>query len=133
MARVVHFEIHSTDPESLAPFYTALFGWTFAKWAGPMDYWMIETGPASSVGINGGLVRRHGGAPVGGEPVNAFVCTIDVESAEASLARAVELGGEVALPVMPIPGVGLLCYAKDPNGNIFGMMQSDPSVAAAAG
>ena len=131
MSRVIHFEIHATNPENLVPFYSALFGWTFTKWDGPMDYWMIETGPATALGINGGLVGRRGEAPVGGEPVNAFVCTVSVESAEASLARAFELGGEVAVPVMPIPGVGLLCYAKDPNGNLFGMMQSDHSVAAA--
>jgi hypothetical protein len=28
---------------------------------------------------------------------------------------------------MAIPGVGWLCYYKDTEGNIFGMMQSDPS------
>ena len=27
----------------------------------------------------------------------------------------------------PIPGVGWLAYAKDTEGNIFGMMQNDPS------
>jgi hypothetical protein len=28
---------------------------------------------------------------------------------------------------MPIPGVGWLAYAKDTEGNIFGMMQRDPA------
>ena len=64
-----------------------------------------------------------------GQSVNSFVSTVGVESAEASLARAVELGGAVAVPVMAIPGVGWLGYALDPDGNIFGMMQSDPSAA----
>jgi predicted enzyme related to lactoylglutathione lyase len=27
---------------------------------------------------------------------------------------------------MPIPGIGWLAYAKDTEGNIFGMMQNDP-------
>ena len=45
----------------------------------------------------------------------------------ATLQRAVELGGTVAVPLMPIPGVGWLVYAKDPDGNIFGMMQNDPT------
>lgn len=129
MSRVVHFEIQATDPEALVSFYTALFGWTFQKWAGPMDYWLITTGEADAPGINGGLLRRHGDPPAAMQAVNAFVCTVDVASAESSLARAVELGGEVALPLMPVPGIGWLCYAKDTNGNIFGMLQPDSAAA----
>ncbi len=30
------------------------------------------------------------------------------------------------MPKMPIPNVGWLAYAKDTEGNIFGMMQNDP-------
>jgi predicted enzyme related to lactoylglutathione lyase len=33
----------------------------------------------------------------------------------------------MALPKMPIPGMGWLAYCKDSEGNIFGMMQADPS------
>jgi predicted enzyme related to lactoylglutathione lyase len=129
MSRVVHFEIHATDPEGLVSFYTALFGWSFQKWEGPMDYWLIHTGPAEERGIDGGLMRRHGEAPVEMQAVNAFVCTVGVASAESSLARAQELGGTVALPIMPVPGIGWLCYAQDPNGNIFGMLQPDSAAA----
>ena len=32
---------------------------------------------------------------------------------------------QVALPKMPIPGVGWLAYMKDTEGNVFGMMQAD--------
>jgi predicted enzyme related to lactoylglutathione lyase len=128
MSRVVNFEIHATDPEAMASFYSALFGWTIRKWEGPMDYWMITTGPAEEPGINGGLIRRHAEAPAK-QSVNAFVCTVGVDSAESSLARAVELGAEVALPLMAVPGIGWLCYAKDPDGNVFGMMQADPAAA----
>jgi uncharacterized protein len=129
MSRVVHFEIHATDPEKLVSFYTGLFGWTFQKWDGPMDYWLIGTGPADKPGINGGMIRRHGDAPTPMQAVNAFVCTVSVESAKSALDRAVELGGTMALPIMPVPGIGWLCYAKDPDDNIFGMMQPDPTAA----
>jgi uncharacterized protein len=129
MSRVIHYEIHASNPESLITFYGALFGWTFHKWDGPMDYWLIKSGAPEERGIEGGLVRRHGAAPIEGQAVNSYVSTIGVESATSSLARAVELGGTVALPVMAIPGVGWLGYAKDPDGNIFGMMQSDTSAA----
>jgi uncharacterized protein len=129
MSRVVHFEIHATDPEGLVSFYTAMFGWTFQKWDGPMEYWVITTGAADAPGINGGLMRRRGDPPTATQAVNAFVCTVGVASAESSLARAVELGGEVALPIMPVPGIGWLCYIKDPNGNILGMLQPDSAAA----
>jgi predicted enzyme related to lactoylglutathione lyase len=129
MSRVIHFEIHATNPEALVAFYTGLFGWTIQKWGGPIEYYLISTGPAEKPGINGGLLKRHGDAPAPMQPVTSFVCTVDVESAKASLENAVELGGTVALPVMPVPGIGWLCYAKDPDGNIFGMMQNDPTAA----
>ena len=127
MPRVVHFEIHAEDPERAILFYSGLFGWTFSHWAGPMDYWLITTGPDEQPGINGGLVRRMGA--IDGTAVIAYVCTVDVASVDESLARAVELGGQVALAKMPIPGMGWLAYAKDTEGNIFGMMQTDPSAA----
>jgi predicted enzyme related to lactoylglutathione lyase len=132
MHRVVHFEIHASNPESLIPFYQQLFGWQFDAWGPPGYYWVIRTSPGegtAGAGIDGGLVPRRGPAAAEGQSVNAFVCTIDVESAANSLARAVELGGTVAVPLMPIPDVGWLVYAKDPDGNIFGMMQNDPSAA----
>jgi len=60
MARVVHFEIHAEKPDRAINFYQKSFGWEFQKWDGPMDYWMITTGPEDQPGINGGLVPRRG-------------------------------------------------------------------------
>ena len=126
MPRVVHFEIHATDPDRLVNFYTGLFGWEFQKWDGPHDYWLIRTGPDGQPGINGGLVRRRG--VIDGTAVIAYVCTVDVPSVDEYLGRVTATGGTVALPKMPVPGVGWLAYAKDPEGNIFGMMQMDKTV-----
>ena len=125
MPRVVHFEIHAADPERAVNFYTTLFGWTFQKWEGPMDYWLVTTGPDNQPGINGGLVRRQG--EIDGQAVIAYVCTVDVENLDASVQTALDNGGQIALPKMPIPGVGWLAYCKDTEGNIFGMMQNDPN------
>ena len=125
MSRVVHFEIHAADPERAVNFYQTLFGWTFQKWEGPMDYWLIITGPDDQRGINGGLVRRQG--EIDGQAVIAYVCTVDVENVDASVQSAIDNGGQVALPKMPIPGMGWLAYCKDTEGNIFGVMQNDPN------
>jgi predicted enzyme related to lactoylglutathione lyase len=124
MSRAVHFEIHASDPRAAIEFYSKLFGWTFNKWEGG-DYWMIHTGPDERPGINGGLLPRRGDLPQAMAAVNAFVITVDVDDIDAMIARA----GNIVLPKMPVPGIGWLAYAKDPDGNIFGMMQADITAA----
>ncbi|MGI8918933.1 MAG: VOC family protein [Pyrinomonadaceae bacterium] len=125
MPRVLHFEIHASDPDRCIKFYEKVFGWTFQKWQGPMDYWLVTTGPDSEPGINGGLVRRQG--EIDGQAVIAYVCTIGVGDLDATMATVEANSGKVALPKMPIPGMGWLAYYKDTEGNIFGMMQPDES------
>jgi uncharacterized protein len=127
MPRVVHFEIHAAEPERAIRFYQGLFGWSFQKWGGPTDYWLIETGPSTEPGIGGGLLRRHGPSPGDGQAVNAYVCTVQVEGLDNLLERAITFGGSLALPKMAVPGVGWLAYVKDTEGNILGLMQNDPS------
>ncbi len=126
MARVVHFEIHAADPERAIIFYQNLLGWEFTNWD-PGNYWLIKTGPDDQPGINGGLLPRRG--EIDGQAVIAYVCTVDVDSVDGSVEKALELGGQIALPKMAIPGVGWLAYVKDTEGNIFGMMQNDPAAA----
>ncbi|MEP7272182.1 MAG: VOC family protein [Acidobacteriota bacterium] len=123
--RVTHFEIHAENPERAIGFYEALFGWKFQQW-GDQPYWLVITGSDGECGINGGLLPRRGAAPEEGQAVNAFVCTVEVESVDASLEAALEHGGKLALEKMPIPTVGWLAYVADTEGNLFGIMQPDP-------
>jgi uncharacterized protein len=128
MARVVHFEIHADDLDRASRFYSDLFGWEVSKWDGPVDYRLVTTGPEKAPGINGALMKRM--HPVtGSDGVIAFVCTVDVDDLDKHVARGVELGGTVALPKMPVPGVGWLAYLKDTEGNVLGLMQADPTAA----
>jgi len=129
MSRVVHFEIHAENPERAVQFYSAVFGWSIQKWDGPAEYWLIRTGEPSERGIDGGLLRRRGPAPdpADCQAVNAFVCTVDVPSVDEYVAKATGAGATVALPKMPVPGVGWLAYFKDTEGNIFGALQPDPN------
>ncbi len=41
--------------------------------------------------------------------------------------KIVANGGTIVVPKMPIPGVAWLVYAKDTEGNIFGIHQEDAS------
>lgn len=123
MNRPAHFEFHTGNPERAIAFYGAIFGWKFQKWDGPIDYWVIRTGEGP--GIDGGLVRRHGAAPVEGQAVNAYINTIKVPSCDGAVSAITANGGVIALPKIVLPGMGWLAHGKDPDGNIFGVMQDD--------
>jgi predicted enzyme related to lactoylglutathione lyase len=132
MNRVIHFEIHSADPERAAKFYQDVFGWEIKEWTIPgveipqeNRYWLVTTGPENESGINGGIVVRRGPAPAEDQAVNSFVCTIEVGSVDEYIDKALSAGASLAVPKMPIKGVGWLAYCKDTEGNIFGMMQND--------
>jgi predicted enzyme related to lactoylglutathione lyase len=70
-----------------------------------VEYWLVTTGPDGQPGINGGLLKRRGGPPASGQPVNAFVCTAGVDSLDATLAALAGAGGTMALPTIPVPGL----------------------------
>ncbi len=127
MPRPTHFEIQAEDPARAIKFYGTVLGWSFTKWDGPIPYWMVNTGAEGTPGINGGLHPRSGAKPVPDQAVIAFVCVVDVDSVDQYAVKATQAGGHIVVPKMPIPGIGWLAYAKDPEGNIFGMMQSDPA------
>jgi len=124
MPRVVHFEVHADNPERAIQFYSELFDWQFTKWTGPEDYWLIRTGDPSTPGIDGGLLPRRG--IIDGQAVIAFVCTVDVPDINSTVNLITCLGGTVVVPMTAIPRVGWLAYAKDSEGNIFGVMEADP-------
>ena len=127
MPRPVHFEIHAEDMDRAQRFYETVLGWSFQAW-GDGSYRLIITGPDEAPGINGGMVKRMGTVDrMSPDPVIAFVCTVDVDDVDAYVARALAVDGLVAVPKMPVPGVGWLAYVKDTEGNIFGLMQNDPS------
>lgn len=122
MPRPMHFEIPADNPERAIQFYQDIFGWTFQKWEGPMEYWLITTGDAAEPGIHGGLLRRH-------DPAQTCVNTIGVPNLDETL-RAVEShGGQCVMPRMAVPGVGWLAYCKDLDGHVFGVMQPDTAAA----
>ncbi len=132
MNRIIHFEIQASDPERAVKFYEDVFGWKINEWVIPgvkmkdeNRYWLVMTGPEAEPGINGGLLFRMGPAPIEGQPVNAFVCTIGVASLDEYVDKVIRAGGSIELPKMAVKGVGWLAYYKDTEKNIFGMMQAD--------
>jgi predicted enzyme related to lactoylglutathione lyase len=121
MNRVVHFEIHGSDPDRLGEFYKGVFGWVINKWAGPVDYWLVDTGEGE--GINGAI--KHRAAEVGGESIIAYVCTIEVGDFDEAEAKIIDKGGTLVTGKMAIPGIGWHGYFKDPEGNVFGLIENE--------
>ena len=119
MPRPVHFEFSADDPDKLADYYREVLGWKITKWEGPIDYWLIETGAEGEPGIDGGFAKRDDKTPPG------TVNTIDVPDLDEFMGKATAAGGKIIAPKMAVPGVGWMCYAMDPEGNVFGMMERD--------
>lgn len=114
---VVHFEICAADDELLAGFYRKLFGWELQSVPGG-DYTMIDTRGGS--GINGGIRKSQTGAPW---------CTFYVETddPQATLDRAIALGGTTAMPVTDFGlagsgSAGSRAVLADPDGLLVGLL-----------
>jgi len=118
MNRITHFEIPAEDTKRAAEFYREVFGWEFTSRGGPEEYLVIETGPNSEPGINGGLMKKR-------DPQQPVVCTIDVEDINTAMKRIEHGGGMIVVEKMAIPDVGWLAYFKDTEQNIFGVFQAN--------
>lgn len=117
--RITHFEIPANDPERSINFFREVFGWTFQKF-GNEDYWIAITGDEKTPGINGAIMKKR-------DPNQPIVNTIQVESLETHILKIQAAGGKIVVPKMPVPTVGWLAYFTDPEGNIHGIWQIDPS------
>jgi len=120
MPRVVHFEIPADDAERAVKFYRQVFSWKIDKWGGPADYWLADTGEGEP-GIHGAIALRANLA--------STTNTISVSNFEEFSDKIVKAGGKVVTAKMAIPGIGYMAYCTDTEGNLFGIMQNDPSAA----
>lgn len=120
MARVYHFDLVVRDIERASTFYKAAFDWEIQKWDGPMEYWFAITGASGEPGIDGGI-------SVGEPNMTSGQLTLHVTSLEATVDKVRSAGGKVTRERSPVPGVGWLAEVSDTEGNVFGLMQEDPS------
>lgn len=123
---IVHFEISADDPEALQKFYTSLFDWSVETMP-DMDYRIVSTVetdergmPTQPGGINGGITKRGPG-----QKLQTWLNYVNVDSLDRSLDRAQTLGAKVTTGKSPVPGMGWFAVLTDPQGNVFGMWQTD--------
>lgn len=118
--RTTHFEIYGDDPEKLAAFYARLFGWGMEKVEG-LQYWRIRQNRDDPAKVDGGLTYRPRADPKG------WLQFVDVESIDAALATAEEMGATVVRPKTAVPRTAWVAVLADPAGNMFAMWQPDPT------
>jgi predicted enzyme related to lactoylglutathione lyase len=119
MNRVEHFDLYADDPERAGKFYSDVFGWKLQKWEGPMDYWMVQTGPSDQPGIDGGISKRQDSA-------DRTINTIGISSVDEFTDKITAAGGRILAPKSAIPGVGWFAMCMDTEGNKFGIMEENP-------
>ena len=116
--QIVHIEIPADDTEQARRFWGSLFGWQFESYPGPSEYHMTRIGDQQGAAITNMQPESRG--------TRAY---FDVDEINAGAARVKELGGEADEP-MPVPNMGWFVTCKDPQGNEFGLWQTDPSAQA---
>jgi hypothetical protein len=117
--QIVHIEIPADDTEKGREFWGSLFGWQFEAYPGGQgEYHMTR------------ISETQGGAISNMEPGKTGTrAYFDVDDINAGAARVKELGGDSSDP-MPVPNMGWFVTCKDPQGNEFGLWQTDPSAQA---
>jgi len=123
MNKVVHFEIPYENEERAKQFYQNVFGWQIVKMP-DMDYSMVTTvdsdpqtmRPKTPGAINGGMIRKD---PTGPYPM----IIIDVENADAHVAKVQASGGKIVMPKIPVGEYGYYARVSDPEGNIIGIWE----------
>ena len=113
------FELSSRDPETSLAFHTALFAWgNFCNDMGEMGkYYFLRNGA--------GTVGALCGMPPGAESIPSnWGVYFGVENVDASLARALELGGSLRFGPFDVPGHGRGVVLADPAGAVFSLWQA---------
>jgi predicted enzyme related to lactoylglutathione lyase len=103
-------QLNTTDPEKAIEFYSGLFGWRIEQvGSDPTPYWGIYNGNV----LNGGLMQQPG-------TPSHWLVYFGSESAGDDAERVKELGGNVIVELLDVPG-GQIAVATDPQGAVFGL------------
>jgi predicted enzyme related to lactoylglutathione lyase len=120
---VVWNELNTRDPEAARAFYGDVFGWGFEER-------QFENGAYTSLKVGdttvGGMIDITGRAP--DEVPTHWLVYFAVDDVDATVAKAKESGGGVALEPFDIAEVGRIAIVKDPFGAVFAVMAPDPNM-----
>jgi predicted enzyme related to lactoylglutathione lyase len=110
-------ELTTSDTKAAEAFYTKLLGWTAKHSAAgaPMEYTEFSVAGTPSIG----MMPKPAGMPA--HVPSYWMPYFQVASADASAAKAKELGGTIMVPPQDIPNTGRFAIVNDPQGAMFAM------------
>jgi predicted enzyme related to lactoylglutathione lyase len=115
-------DLNTRNAAGAAQFYGAILGWRVADAPEARGTYSLFQSDGKTVA---GLRHAH--------PIPAgWVCYLAVESADATAARARELGASVLAPPADVPGLARTCVLQDPEGAQFGLWEARGSRGADA-
>ncbi len=121
-------ELMSRDPAASERFYRDVAGLTVRTLGdGPAAYRMLLAGERPVGGLTGN--RPDSDVWPSGGPGGHWVGYLATDDVDAAAVRARELGGEVLLGPLDIPGTGRVAVLRDPDEATFGLFQ--PATAGA--
>lgn len=115
-------ELATTDQDAAKRFYTTLFGWTFFdNPMGPDEFYTMFQ--LEGENVSGGYTLRQEQRNMG-VPSN-WNLYMSVESADAAVAKAVELGASVLGGPFDVYDFGRMAVMADPTGAVFSVWQAN--------
>jgi uncharacterized protein len=109
-------DLLTTDPDRSREFYGRLFGWTVEDPG--EDYGGYVNFLREGIHV-AGCMRNDGSAGV----PDLWSVYLATDNAEATVARAVEHGGQVMVPAMDVMTLGRMAVVVDVGGAVIGMWQ----------
>lgn len=106
-----HLEVTGKDGGQLISFYSGLFGWELDA-NNPLNYGVGQVNDTISIGV---------GPAADGQGAAIFYMAVD--SVEASLAKAEELGGKRFMGPMDVPEGPTIGIFTDPEGHMVGVFE----------
>jgi predicted enzyme related to lactoylglutathione lyase len=126
MNNVAFFEIQASQPERLAAFYAAVFGWEFERDIdAPILYYRTKNLDSPI----GAVLERPAKTPPNEFGTNAFTCSMQVISFAETEKKILENGGRTAMPKFAVPGKCWQGYFVDSDNNVFGIFEVDMNAA----
>jgi len=109
---LAHAEIPSTDLDKSKDFYAKLFDWEFKPFGN--GYLLFNTHKGFTIGLKKVNKVSKG---------DSTIFHVKVDSIEAYLNKAKELGGKESRGKTIIPAMGAYALVLDPDGNTIGLFQ----------
>jgi hypothetical protein len=107
-------ELVSNDVAGARKFYTGLFGWQAAAFAGGGDYTLFKQGDAM---VGGLMPCSKPGLP------SHWLPYVTVPDVDATAAKAKSLGAQIVMNPFDVPTVGRIAVLIDPQGAAIGLFK----------